>query len=214
MAAATIPRAFLAPGRSAFAVIDPVTEQYHRLLDQSGALQLSTSGKSGSYFAISYVWSDWKETAADKFPSWRLLRERLLMLATTDLATNLLKALTDIAERIPLKLFQPDPFRCWLDSKCIDQSSLADKIHWIPRMNEIYFDARCTILLLRDVDLTALYELLRLTKCLIAETSPDRGSTSHRCLFTPSCISLVASIPPSLEQACLDSLEALWKGSW
>ena len=136
------------------------------------------------------------------------------MLATTDLATNLLKALTDIAERIPLKLFQPDPFRCWLDSKCIDQSSLADKIHWIPRMNEIYFDARCTILLLRDVDLTALYELLRLTKCLIAETSPDRGSTSHRCLFTPSCISLVASIPPSLEQACLDSLEALWKGSW
>jgi hypothetical protein len=214
MAAASIPRAFLAPGRSAFAVIDPVTEQYHRLLDQSGALQLSTTGKSGSYFAISYVWSDWKETDADKVPSWRLLRERLLMLATTDLATNLLKAPTDIGERIPLKLFQPDPFRCWLDSKCIDQNSPADKIHWIPRMNEIYFDARCTILLLRDVDLTALYELLRLMKCLIAETSPERGSDSHRCLFTPSCISLVAAIPPSLEQACLDSLEALWKGSW
>ncbi|CAN9309948.1 unnamed protein product [Alternaria sp. RS040] len=214
MTTTAIPRAFLAPGRSAFAVIDPVTERYHRLLDQSGALQLSTTGKSGSYFAISYVWSDWKESIVDKFPSWRLIRERLIMLAATDLATNLLKAPTDIAQRIPLKLFQPDSFRCWLDSKCIDQNSPADKIHWIPRMNEIYFDARCTMLLLRDVDLTALYELLKLMKCLIAETSPERGFKSHRCLFTPSCISLVASIPPSVEQACLDSLEALWKGSW
>src|SRR5271154_1352090 len=56
--------------------------------------------------------------------------------------------------------------RCWLDSKCIDQSSEDDKAYWVRRMDEVYFEARCTMLLLGpDCDLTPLLSLEREIKC-------------------------------------------------
>jgi len=61
MANKDIPRSFLAPSRSAFSVIDPVSEEYYRILDRSGASNINPARRSGSYFAISYVWSEWKD---------------------------------------------------------------------------------------------------------------------------------------------------------
>ena len=213
-----IPRWFFAPSRSAFSVIDPVSEEYYLILHRSGASNLNPARRSGSYFAISYVWSEWKDSPSDKLPSWAKIRERLLQLSTTKLVTAYNKPPIDIAGNLPLAFLRPDPFRCWLDCKCINQDLQADKAYWIPRMNEVYFDARCTILLLKDLDLTALYELYRLTTCLISETSAeivsDSDPHSHRCLFTPSCISFKSRVPSELEEICLATLEALWFGSW
>jgi hypothetical protein len=109
MANYAIPRAILAPSRSAFAVIDPVTEQYSRVLDRSGLSQLSQSRRSGSYFAISYVWSEWKDSPEDELPSWTQIRERLLQLSTTSLVTSYNKPSIELAGDLPLKFFQPDP---------------------------------------------------------------------------------------------------------
>jgi hypothetical protein len=161
------------------------------------------------------VWSEWKDSLGDKLPSWTQIRERLLQLSTTSLVTAYNKP---PAGNLPFNFLQHDPFRCWLDSKCINQALQADKAYWIPRMNEVYFDARCTILLLKDLDLTVLYELYKITTCLVSETSPEgspkSGPNSHCCLFTPNCISLKSLIPPELEDVCLTTLEALWYGSW
>jgi hypothetical protein len=218
MANRDIPRSFLAPSRSAFSVIDPVSEEYYRILDRRGASNINPARRSGSYFAISYVWSEWKDSPSDKLPSWAKIRERLLQLSTTSLVTAYNKPPIDLAGDLPISFLRPDPFRCWLDSKCINQASHADKAYWIPRMNEVYFDARCTILLLKDLDLTALYELYKLTTCLISETSGEgranSGPNSHRCLFTPSCISFISRVPPELEHLCLTTLETLWFKSW
>ncbi len=221
MASASLPRALMAPSRSAFAVIDPVSERYSRILEPGMMSKMNLSGRLSSYFAISYVWTEWKESSEDKLPSWRLIRERLLQLSTTNLAAYINDgtiAQTARSLGFDLHTVQAEPFRCWIDCKCINQSSEADKRYWIPRMNEIFFNARCTILLLRDLDLTALYEICRITTCLFSDTSSGdeakSGPVSHRCLFSPSCISLRSSIPPSLEELCLKTLEALWNGTW
>ncbi|GIZ40937.1 hypothetical protein CKM354_000425700 [Cercospora kikuchii] len=212
MATEKIPRAFLAPSRSAFVVIDPVTDEYHRILDRGNAVQLPLSQ---SYFAVSYVWNDWKEQPDDKYPSWKLIRERLLQVGNTDLPLYVANASSsEIAKKLSLTTNKAEPLRCWLDSQCINQDLLADKAYWIPRMNGVYFDASCTVLLLRDLDLTALHEAFKLMSCLILENFGGAQHSSHRCLFTPSCISLRSSISTELEEACLQVLEALWSGPW
>lgn len=198
MAKKDIPRSFFAPSRSAFSVIDPVSEEYYRALDRSGASNLNPARRSGSYFTISYVWSELKDSQNEKLPSWAKVRERLLQLSTTTSSQRTTNRHLAIAGNLPLNFLRYDPFRCWFDSKCINQDLHANKAYWIPRMN-VYFDARCTILLLRDLDLTALYELNRLTTWLISETAAeaasDSGPHSHRCLFTPSCIYFKSRVP-------------------
>ena len=54
---------------------------------------------------------------------------------------------------------------CSIDGKCIDQDSDADKAYWIPRMHEVYREARCTVLPLRNGDLTPLPELAQEMSC-------------------------------------------------
>ncbi|KAK0726910.1 hypothetical protein B0T26DRAFT_799051 [Lasiosphaeria miniovina] len=197
--------------RSPFRVIDPVTEEYYRGPDLSStsASKRSQAKRPSSFFAISYVWSDWKEDVNAPLPSWDLIRNRLLYLSTTNVFSDSAAASS-----------QPDAFRCWIDCKCIDQASATDKAYWVPRMNQVFFNSRCTILLLRHFDLTGIFELHRITKCRFSEsggangTSGGDGNPQHRCLFDPSCISLVAPIPEILEALCLETLAALWNGAW
>ena len=129
-----LPKSHLSSTRSAFALIDPSTSLFHRQIDRHAYL---TSGFH-TYVAISYVWSEWRDDASDKLPSWAALQKRLMSL---------------LGERAPpdVKAITAKATRCWLDCMCIDQESSEDKSYWIPRMDEIYYEARCTILLLRHL---------------------------------------------------------------
>jgi hypothetical protein len=140
------PKSHLSPTRSAFSLIDPSTSLFHRQIDRHAYL---TSGFR-THVAISYVWSEWRDNASDKLPSWPALQKRL-MSVLGEHASPEIKAVTGKATR------------CWLDCMCIDQESREDKSYWIPRMDEIYYEARCTILLLRvpGLDLSPVLELKR-----------------------------------------------------
>ena len=190
-----------AGARSPFRVLNPKTLKYQYGPEQSGASRRRPP--PFKYFAISYVWSDWKAPADASLPSWDLLHNRLLQLTTTEISSG---------DATPHG--QPEAFWCWIDCKCIDQSSPADKAYWIPRMNEIFYGAQCTILLLRDFDLTAPYQLFQVMQCMFAGGPAAGAASQHRCLFAPSCSSLAFPITPELEDCCLETLQALWNGDW
>jgi hypothetical protein len=99
-----LPKGTLNRGRSGFAMIDPETELYHHKLGRA------------QHVAISYVWSEWQNELGSGLPNWSLLRARLLELVGRS-ASNFMKILT--GHRV----------NCWLDSKCIDQSSGEDKAY-------------------------------------------------------------------------------------
>ena len=102
-----------------------------------------------THVAISYVWSEWKNTPTDRLPDWERLRPRLMSLV----GPNAPKGLKSETRGVT---------RCWLDSKRIDQSSEDDKAYWVHRTDEVYFEARCTMLLLGpDCGLTPLLSLER-----------------------------------------------------
>ncbi|KAI0126591.1 hypothetical protein BJ170DRAFT_629282 [Xylariales sp. AK1849] len=212
----SIPKAAIGSSRSAFAVIDPVNEEYHRIVEPGTASKLSLAKRDRSFFAISYVWGDWKDHPADILPSWDQIRNRLLQLTTTNITAT--ADATSVVNGRASSAVQQDTFKCWIDCKCIDQTSPVDKAFWVPRMNQVFFDACCTILLLRDLDLTGLYELYRITKCMFLEgplqARSAGGASHHRCLFAPNCITLTAPISEELELLCLQTLLALWDGDW
>lgn len=191
-----IPKSLLSSQRSAFSLIDPLTSQLHRQYDRHG--NFSTGLRT--HVAISYVWSEWKNTPTDRLPDWERLRPRLISLVGPNAPKGLKSETWGVT-------------RCWLDSKCIDQSSEDDKAYWVHRMDEVYFEARCTMLLLGpDCDLTPLLSLEREMKC------EYRGRLKfteypHKCLLTQSC-TVLPDISVENEQKCLECLKAFAAGIW
>ncbi|KAE9373103.1 hypothetical protein N431DRAFT_544250 [Stipitochalara longipes BDJ] len=194
-----IPKAFFSAGHSAFALIDPRTESYHRVLDRHGAFR---SGLK-MHVAISYVWSEWKNDPSERLPSWTHLRERLLAVVGPQTPPDLRKETWNAS-------------CCWLDSKCINQDSEADRLYWIPKMDEVYHEAECTILLLRDCDLTVLMEIAREMKCKYEGKVPlaERMLAGpHSCLLTRSCTTL-PEMGQEREDECLRALKSFASATW
>ncbi len=184
--------------RSSFALIDPATDKFHRRLDRHGYL---TSGLR-RHVTISYVWSEWKNDPSDKLPDWAAVRERLLSVVGRG-APDGLRAETGNASTY------------WIDCKCIDQDADTDKAYWIPRMDEIYFGARCTILLLRNIDLTVLQEVAQDMSCPFKDklNDIDELMAPHNCLLNQSC-TVLPDLDPDRELRCLNALRALADGAW
>lgn len=181
---ASVPRGTFNSKRSAFAVINPDTERY-----------LHKIGRAG-HVAISYAWRDWAVGTfgtSSALPDWPSLQERLRDIVGPT-ASIFMKDLTGHASD------------CWLDLKCIDQQSPGDKAYWIPRMDEIYSEARCSVILLRNLDLTGLSDTQKLILC-------DISDENHDCLRTQSCASL-PPISPEQESDVMRSLKAFHDGNW
>ncbi|CAG9988059.1 unnamed protein product [Clonostachys byssicola] len=196
----SLPKSFFSSGNSAFAVIDPTTGKFHRRLDRHGFL---TSGL-GRHVAISYVWSEWKrDPAVDRLPDWEAVRSRLSSVVGSTAPKN-------------LRPETGSSGRCWIDCKCIDQSSDTDKAYWIPRMDEIYSEARCTVLLLRHVDLTPLQELAGKASCQYKGrlNSVDELLAPHNCLLNQGSCTELLNLGAAEEQASLDCLKSLATGQW
>jgi len=196
-----LPKSHLFSTRSAFALIDPSTSLFHRQIDRHAYL---TSGFR-THVAISYVWSEWRDNASDKLPSWAALQKRLTSLLG-ERASPEVKAVTRKATR------------CWLDCMCIDQESSEDKSYWIPRMDEICYEARCTILLLRvpGLDLSPVLEVKRRMHCPLSGPLRLRDIAQmvpHSCLLCQSCTSL-PEIDSELETSALDALRILCHSTW
>jgi len=196
-----LPKSHLSSTRSAFALIDPSTSLFHRQIDRHAYL---TSGFR-THVAISYVWSEWRDNASDKLPSWASLQKRLTSLLG-ERASPELKAITGKTTR------------CWLDCMCIDQESSEDKMYWIPRMDEIYYEARCTILLLRvpGLDLSPVLEVKRRMHCPLSGPLRLRDIVQmvpHNCLLCQSCTSL-PEIDSELETLALNALRILCHATW
>jgi hypothetical protein len=194
-------KSHLSPTRSAFSLIDPSRPLFHRQIDRHAYL---TSGLR-THVAISYVWSEWRDNASDKLPSWPALQKRL-MSVLGEHASPEIKAVTGKATR------------CWLDCMCIDQGSREDKSYWIPRMDEIYYEARCNILLLRvsGLDLSPVLELKRRMHCPLSGPLRLRDIAQmipHSCLLCQSCTSL-PQLDSELETSALDALKILYHATW
>lgn len=196
-----LPKSHLSSTRSAFALIDPNTSLFHRQIDRHAYL---TSGFR-THVAISYVWSEWRDNASDKLPSWAALQKRLTSLLG-ERASPEVKAVTGKATR------------CWLDCMCIDQESSEDKSYWIPRMDEIYYEARCTILLLRvpGLDLSPVLNIQRRMHCPLSGPLRLRDIAQmvpHSCLLCQSCTSLL-ELDSDLETSALNAPRILCHATW
>ncbi|CAH0050449.1 unnamed protein product [Clonostachys solani] len=195
-----LPTSFFSSGHSTFAVIDPTTGKFHRRLDRHGFL---TSGL-GRHVAISYVWSEWKrDPALDRLPDWEAVRSRLSSVVGSTAPKN-------------LRPETGSSSRCWIDCKCIDQSSDTDKAYWIPRMDEVYSEARCTVLLLRYADLSPLQELAGKASCQYKGrlNSVDELLAPHNCLLNQGSCTELPNLGTAEEQASLDCLKGLAIGQW
>lgn len=197
--AAKPPRSYVSSKRSTFSLIDPNTSQFHRQIDRHGAL---TSGLR-THVAISYVWSEWREKAEDKLPSWIALQARLRPLFESS-ASHKNRTATGRTSR------------CWIDCMCIDQESSEDKAYWIPRMDEIYYEAQCTILLLRTpgLDLDPLLEIQKGMHCPLAGPPKLRDIIApHNCLLCQSC-TLLPLLDPELEVAAINAMRVFCHSNW
>jgi hypothetical protein len=195
------PKAFASSTRSTFALIDPTTSKLHRKIDRHGFL---TSGLR-THVAISYVWSEWRENPNDKLPSWPALQTRLSRLFGTD-ASREIQKLTGKASR------------CWLDCMCIDQDNPLDKAYWIPRMDEVYYEARCTMLLLRtpSLDLNPLLKAKQQMYCPLSgplKLKDIAQMVPHSCLLCQSCTSM-STLDQELEDVVVESIRMLCNATW
>ncbi|KAK8134788.1 heterokaryon incompatibility protein [Apiospora sp. TS-2023a] len=196
------PKSHLSPSRSAFALIDPMDARLHRQFDRHGYL---TSGLR-THVAVSYVWSEWRDRREDRLPSWTSLRARLQSLLGADPSPDIKRATRGES-------------RCWIDCICIDQDSPEDKAHWIPRMDEIYYEARCTILLLRSarLDLSALLRIREEVRCPFQGPLRFRDMAQmvpHECILCQSCAALPATLPEEIQLAALEALRELCHSTW
>lgn len=193
-----IPRALFSRSHSSFALINDSTEKYYRRLDRHGYL---TSGLR-RHVAISYVWSEWKDDPSSKLPNWAAMRARLHSVVG-DGAPQGLRARTWGVNS------------CWIDCKCLDQDFAPDKDYWIPRMYEIYSEARCTILLLRNDDLTPLLKVAQEMSCRFKGKLNSTGEllTPHNCLLSQSCTEL-PELTEEGEHQCLNVLRSFTSGPW
>jgi hypothetical protein len=178
-----IPKSYFSTTWSLLSLIDPSTSLFHRQIDRHAFL---TNGFR-THVAISYVWSEWQGHASDtigKLPSCPALQKQLTALLGERASPNI-KAITGKATR------------CWLDCMCIDQNSSDDKSYWMPRMDEIHYEAQCTILLLRvpGLHLGPLMEVKRLMSCPLQGLEISRKwcrvtacfatLAHHCCILTP-----------------------------
>jgi hypothetical protein len=154
------------------------------------------------HVAISYVWSEWKDDPSDRLPNWTYLQERLLAVVGPQTPPALRKETWNAS-------------CCWLDSKCIDQDSETDKMYWIPKMDEVYHEAECTVLLLRDCNLTVLMEIAQEMRCRFEGKVPlaERMLGPHSCLLTRSCTNL-PDLSHEREGDCLRALKSFASGAW
>lgn len=178
-----LPSSLTLQKRSGFAVIDPESELYYHKIGRA------------QHVAISYVWGDWTKDpeAGHHLRHWPILRKRLLRIVGPG-ASQFMKIESGHASR------------CWLDCKCINQNSEGDKKYWVPRMDEIYSEARCTVLLLRNINLASLKEAEESLAC-------DLDDDDHACHLTQICTTLT-SLSPELESRCIDTLKAISRGEW
>ncbi|KAH8654001.1 hypothetical protein BGZ60DRAFT_419129 [Tricladium varicosporioides] len=190
-----LPKTLLGEKRSSFALIDPSTELYHRKLDRHGWLNNSLR----QHVAISYVWSEWKQNPDDRLPDWRLIRDRLLCILGSSASSD-------------IRVRTGNASCCWLDSKCVDQDSPSSKSYWIPRMDEVYAEAKCTVLLLRDPLLSVLVPVVRNMTCNV-KSKTSMLDWPHSCLLSQSCTAL-ATLSPELEKECTHALRRLYDGTW
>ncbi|KAH6666203.1 hypothetical protein B0J14DRAFT_678161 [Halenospora varia] len=167
-----LPKTLLGEKRSSFALIDPSTELYHRKLDRHGWLNNSLR----QHVAISYVWSEWKQNPDDQLPDWRLIRDRLLCILGSSTSSD-------------IRVRTGNASCCWLDSKCVDQDSPSSKSYWIPRMDEVYAEAKCTVLLLRDPSLSVLVPIVQNMICNV-KSKTSMLDWPHSCLLSQSCTTL------------------------
>jgi len=91
-------------------------------------------------------------------------------------------------------------------------------MYWIPRMDEIYYEARCTILLLRvpGLDLSPVLEVKRRMHCPLSGPLRLRDIVQmvpHNCLLCQSCTSL-PEIDSELETLALNALRILCHATW
>lgn len=191
----TLPKTLLGKDGSSFALIDPSTELFYRKLDRQGWLTNSLR----QHVAISYVWSEWKHNPSDKLPDWGLIRQRLLYVLGPHASSA-------------IRLETGNASRCWLDSKCVDQDSVRSKSYWIPRMDEIYASAKCTVLILRDPALLVLASVSQSMSCKI-KSKAAMIDWPHSCLLSQSCTTL-PSLSIDQESACLQALKCLYDGTW
>ncbi|OTA96076.1 hypothetical protein M434DRAFT_376285 [Hypoxylon sp. CO27-5] len=193
----TIPKAFFSDSHSSFALIDPATGKFHRRFDPHGYL---TSGLR-RHVAISYVWNEWKDNPVDRLPNWTLLREHLLAVVGDNAPAGLKKETWGVN-------------KCWIDCKCIDQNSDSDKAYWIPRMDEVYSEARCTVLFVRD-DLSPLMHLSQEISCRFKGklNSVDELLAPHNCLLSQSC-AILPELTLERERLCLSALKSFASGAW
>ena len=190
-----LPKTLLGQNRSSFTLINPSTQLYYRKLDRHGWLNNSTR----QHITISYVWSEWIDDASESLPNWNVIRKRLLFILGGG-ASKSIRSETGGATR------------CWLDSKCIDQDSMTSKSYWIPRMDEIYAEAKCTVLLLRDPSLSVLVPVAQNMKCDI-EGKAAFFHWPHSCLLSQSCTTF-PKISIDQELACIEALKSLHDGAW
>jgi len=232
-----LPKASDASDRSAFAAIDPITQKYHQL-PEPGAYSLrglASTLRPLAYFAISYVWDEWK-TSNSALPSWELIRERLLKLSTTRVFSLTNTPTSPTSPRPPRHDPSTDKkILCWIDCKCIDQTSPTDKAFWVPRMNKVFFDAKRTILLLRGLDLTAVWKINSNTRCMLSTSDSSAGGrntwttrgtqngnlkgsrvagSTHRCILSSGCLSLRVPMDREIETLALNTLQTLWDSPW
>lgn len=193
-----IPKALFSRSHSSFALIDPSTEKFHRRFDRHAGL---TSGLR-RHVTISYVWSEWKDDPSDRLPNWAAVRERLLSVVGNAAPRGLRAETWSVSS-------------CWIDCKCIDQDSDADKAYWIPRMYEVYSEARCTVLLLRNDNLTSLMKVAQEMSCQFKGKLNSIGEllSPHNCLLSQSCTTL-PELTPEREHRCLDTLRSFASGLW
>jgi len=191
----TLPKTLLGRNRSSFALIDPSTQLYYRKLDRHGWLNNSTR----QHVAISYVWSEWMDDASERLPNWDVIRERLLFILGEGASKS-------------IRLEIGGATRCWLDSKCIDQNSATSKSYWIPRMYEVYDEAKCTVLLLRDPSLSVLVPVAQSMRCNI-KSKASMFDWPHICLLSQSCTTF-PEISIDQESTCIKALKNLYEGAW
>lgn len=145
-----------------------------------------------------YVWSEWKSNPSDRLPDWSLIRQRLLYI----LGPNASSA---------IYLETGNATCCWLDSKCIDQDSASSKSCWIPRMDQIYAEAKCTVLLLREPALLVLVPVAQGMRCNV-KSKTRMLDWPHSCL-SQSCTTL-PTLPLDQQNACVQALRRLYDGTW
>lgn len=164
-------------------MIDPESELYYHKIGRA------------QHVAISYVWGDWTDdpAAGHHLRHWPMLRQRLL-------------GIVGPAASQFMKIESGHASRCWLDCKCINQNSEGDKKYWVPRMDEIYSEARCTVLLLRYINLASLKEAEESLAC-------DLDDDDHACHLTQICTTLT-SLSPHLGMRCIETLRAISNGEW